>query len=127
MANGTAEAFARFEYRIFLRLPLQLIEGGMARYRDEQSVLRLAYEQALIDLDRAAASLLHDDTAAERAHDLRERTAPIRVAVALKQRRAKQQVESDAEDDLTLLRQRRETLLRKHRAHITAPPEPPNP
>lgn len=62
---------------------------------DERAPLRLAYENVLVTVDRAAAHLLDDEAAAARACALRQRTAAVRVTIALRQRRTKQRREAE--------------------------------
>lgn len=84
----------RAEYEA-VRFPLQVIEDDVMPHLDERAPLRLAYESLLIRCDDTAANLLHDQAAATRAHALRERTAAIRVTIALAQRRTRQRLEAE--------------------------------
>ena len=59
---------------------------GLAARRAGTS--RLAYEQFLIDCDRAAAYIFNDENAARRAADLKRHTAAVRILIARQQRRA---------------------------------------
>ncbi|MBC2638265.1 hypothetical protein H5400_05030 [Rhodococcus wratislaviensis] len=88
MTPGTlTRAILRMNYQL-ARIPLQVVENvGMAQL-DEQAPARLAYEQFLIDCDRAAAYLLNDENAAKRAADLKRHTAAVRLLIARQQRRA---------------------------------------
>ncbi|MDT2009734.1 hypothetical protein FXW78_49020 [Rhodococcus opacus] len=74
-------ALLRVNYRL-ARLPLQLVEDVAVSRLDEQEPMRLAYEQILIDCDRAAGYLLNDENAARRAADLKRRTASVRLLIA---------------------------------------------
>jgi hypothetical protein len=113
---GIPLAVARFNYR-FARLPLQLIEEiGVTRFR-EGAAIRLGYERVLIYCDRAAAYLLHDESAAMRARDLREQTDPARIALVLEQRQAEQQEQSKDVAEVHLLRGHRAKFLHRHQAY----------
>ncbi|RZL71147.1 MAG: hypothetical protein EOP32_40470 [Rhodococcus sp. (in: high G+C Gram-positive bacteria)] len=79
-------ALLRFEYRL-ARLPLQLVENIAVSHLDEQEPVRLAYEQFLIDCDRAAAYLLDDENAAARAAALERQMAAVRLLIAREQHR----------------------------------------
>lgn len=74
-------ALLRVNYRL-ARLPLQLFEDVAVSRLDEQEPVRLAYEQILIDCDRAAAYLLNDENAARRAAELERRTMSVRLLIA---------------------------------------------
>jgi len=74
-------ALLRVNYRL-ARLPLQLFEDVAVSRLDEQEPVRLAYEQILIDCDRAAAYLLNDENAARRAAELERRTTSVRLLIA---------------------------------------------
>ncbi|MCQ4120754.1 hypothetical protein [Rhodococcus tibetensis] len=74
-------AFLRVNYRL-ARLSLQLLEDVAVSRLDERGPIRIAYEQILIDCDRAAAYLLSDEDAARRAGELRRRTAVVRLPIA---------------------------------------------
>jgi hypothetical protein len=74
-------ALLRVNYRL-ARLPLQLVEDVAVARLDEQAPIRLAYEQILIECDRAAAYLLSDRKAANRATELTRRTASVRLLIA---------------------------------------------
>lgn len=77
------------------QFPLQLVEDvGMSRL-DERAPLRLAYENVLVTVDRAAGRLLDDEAAAARACALCQRTTAVRVTIALKHRRAQQRWEAE--------------------------------
>lgn len=103
-------AFLRFEYRL-ARLPLQLVEDVAGAYLDEQAPSRLAYEQFLIDCDRAAAYLLNDEHAARRAADLKRHTVAVGVLIARQQRRAAH------ETVICLAEQRARFVERRRRRH----------
>ena len=78
MRSGTlALAVLRAEYEA-ARFPLQLIEDVAMSQLDERAPLRLAYEDVLVTVDRAAAHLLDDGPAA------------LWVTTALRQRRTQQ-------------------------------------
>jgi len=83
-------ALLRANYRL-VRLPLQLFEDVAVSRLDEQEPVRLAYEQILIDCDRAAAFLLNDEDAARRAADLKRRTASVRLLIACEHHRVQRQ------------------------------------
>ncbi|MGW5152052.1 hypothetical protein [Rhodococcus koreensis] len=79
-------ALLRFQYRL-ARIPLQLAEDVGMAYLDEQAPVRLAYEEFLIQCDRAAAYLLDDEYAAARVGDLRRHTAAVHVTIARQHQR----------------------------------------
>ncbi|AQA25210.1 hypothetical protein BTZ20_4554 [Rhodococcus sp. MTM3W5.2] len=106
---------ARFNYR-FARLPFQLIEDIGATRLDEGAALRLGYERMLIYCDRAAALLLHDESAAMRARDLREQTNPARIALVLEQRQAELREHVKDADEVQLLRGHRAKFMHRHQA-----------
>ncbi|MET4610020.1 hypothetical protein ABIC28_000990 [Rhodococcus sp. PvR044] len=118
---GLPIAMARFNYRL-ARLPLQLIEDVAVVRLPEESALRLGYEKALIDCDRAAADLLNDESAATRACRLHEQTAPARVTRALELRRVEQHEEAVYAAEAELLHGHRERFLRRLREHISQSP-----
>ena len=77
------------------QFPLQLLEDvGMSRM-DERAPLRLAYEDILVTMDRAAGRMLDNQAAAARACVLRQRTAAVRVTIALEHRRVQQRREAE--------------------------------
>lgn len=87
-------ALLRLNYGI-AQFPLQLVEDvGISRL-DERAPLRLAYENVLVTVDRAAARLLDDESAAARASALHLRTAVVRFTLALQQRRERQRQEAE--------------------------------
>ncbi|MGW6376203.1 hypothetical protein ACWFRB_09090 [Rhodococcus sp. NPDC055112] len=119
---GIPMAVARFNYR-FARLPFQLIEDIGATRLNEGATVRLGYERMLICCDRAAAYLLHDESAAMRARDLREQTNPARIALAQEQRQAEQQEQGKDVADAQLLRGHRAKFVHRHQAyHGETPP-----
>lgn len=69
----------QMNYRLS-RIPLRFIEAVLTRL-DEQAPIRLAYEEALIEWDRAAAQLLGDQNANRRANELHRHTAAVRDAI----------------------------------------------
>ncbi|WP_231496425.1 hypothetical protein [Rhodococcus sp. UNC363MFTsu5.1] len=115
---GLPLAMARFNYRL-ARLPPQLIEDVAIVRLPEESALRLGYERILIDCDRAAAHLLHDESATTRACRLRDQTAPARVTRALELRRVEQHEEAIDAAEAELLRGHRERFLHRLREHIS--------
>ncbi|WP_236603758.1 hypothetical protein [Rhodococcus sp. WAY2] len=95
MRSGTLPmAVLRAEYEA-VRFPLQLVEDVGMAHLDQRTPLRLAYEKMLVTVDRAAAHLLDDEAAATRACALRQRTAAVRVTVALRKRRTQQRLEAE--------------------------------
>lgn len=114
--GGAATTLLRFEYRL-LRIPLQLIANGMTQL-DEGAAVRLGYERLLIDCDRAAAYLLHDESAAARACELQKATAPARVTRALQLRRVEQHEEAVDAAEAELLHQHRERFLKRQLHHL---------
>ncbi|MGW6376159.1 hypothetical protein ACWFRB_08860 [Rhodococcus sp. NPDC055112] len=118
---GLPLAVARFNYRL-ARLPLQLIEDVAIVRLPEESPLRLGYERILIDCDRAAAYLLNDESAAARARQLHDQTAPARVTRALELRRVEQHEEAIDAAEAELLRGHRERFLHRLRDHISQSP-----
>ncbi|MCZ4557228.1 hypothetical protein O4215_16785 [Rhodococcus maanshanensis] len=113
---GIPMAVARFNYR-FARLPFQLVEDIGATRLDEGAAVRLGYERMLIYCDRAAAYLLHDESAAMRARDLREQTNPARIALELEKRQAEQREQGEDVDEVQLLRGHRAKFLHRHQAY----------
>ncbi len=92
--GSLARALLRVNYDI-AQFPLQLVEDvGMSRL-DERAPLRLAYENVLVTVDRAAGRLLDDEAAAARACALCQRTTAVRVTIALEHRRAQQRWEAE--------------------------------
>lgn len=100
-------ALLRFQYRL-ARIPLQLVEDIAVSQLDEQAPSRLAYEQFLIDCDRAAAYILNDENAARRAADLKRHTAAVRILIARQQRRAHR-------DSVVLLAEQRARFVENRR------------
>ncbi|PBC38596.1 hypothetical protein CJ179_39080 [Rhodococcus sp. ACS1] len=100
-------ALLRFEYRL-ARIPLQMVESIAVSQLDEQQPVRLAYERFLTGCDNAAAYWLSDDTARERATDLRRHTAAVRPPIANEQHRIQHA-------GLIILDEQRERFL--HRRH----------
>ncbi|MFD6062108.1 hypothetical protein [Rhodococcus wratislaviensis] len=82
-------ALLRFQYQL-ARLPFQWVESLAVTHLDEQGPVRLAYEQFLIDCDRAASYLLDDENAAARAADLKRHTAAVRLLIAREQHHIQQ-------------------------------------
>lgn len=78
---------ARINYRL-VHIPLQLIEDVAMSQLDEAAPTRLAYEQVLIECDRAAAHLFDDQDAAARAAALHAHTAAVRLILARRRHRA---------------------------------------
>ncbi|MFC9841335.1 hypothetical protein ACFVKB_47465 [Rhodococcus sp. NPDC127530] len=76
----------RINYQL-LRMPLQFVEHIAVAQLDEQAPARLAYEQLLIQCDRAAGYLLNDDNAVGRAAELRRHTTAVRVGIARRHER----------------------------------------
>lgn len=111
-------AIARFNYRL-ARLPLQIFEDVAIVRFPEESALRLGYERILMDCDRAAAHLLHDESASTRACRLHEQTAPARVTRALGLRRIEQREAAINAAEAELLHRHRERFLRRLREHIS--------
>ncbi|GCE39656.1 hypothetical protein I1A62_28950 [Rhodococcus sp. USK10] len=107
MTFALAMALLRLEYRL-ARLPLQLVEDVAVSHLDEQAPSRLAFEQFLIDCDRAAAYLLNDENAARRAADLRRHTTAVGVIIARQQRRA-------AHETVILLAEQRARFVERRR------------
>lgn len=112
---------ARFGYRL-IRLPLQLVDDlVLSRTLGADDPIRLAFDRALIGCDRLAACLLDDPTSAQRAADLGERSAAIRLSIA----RYHQCLQQDT--DVLLARHRalfRDKQLRDHRSRLDEhPPE----
>ncbi|MBC2638277.1 hypothetical protein H5400_05090 [Rhodococcus wratislaviensis] len=93
--------FLRINYQL-LRIPLQLVGRIATTQLDEQAPSRLAYEQLLIRCDRAAAYLLDDEDADDRAAELDRHTAAVRVAITRRQ----QQVDAESATLLDLQRAR---------------------
>lgn len=114
-------AMARFNYRL-ARLPLQLIEVAAVAWLPEESALRLGYEKVLIDCDRAAAYLLDDRSAHDRACALREQTAPARTTRARQLRRIEQREQAVDAAAAELLHDHRERFHRRLREHINQSP-----
>ncbi|EHI43485.1 hypothetical protein OPAG_08988 [Rhodococcus opacus PD630] len=79
-------ALLRVNYRL-LRIPLQLAEDVGMAYLDEQAPARLAYEELLLQCDRAAAYLLDDEYAAARVGELRRHRAAVRLRIARRHQR----------------------------------------
>ncbi|MFF0816686.1 hypothetical protein ACFYVR_16265 [Rhodococcus sp. NPDC003318] len=104
---------ARFGYRT-ARVPLEVIDQVGVHRLDPTAPLRLLYEQALVGCDRAAAHVLRDDLAAERARALYARTAPARFEVARDRRRTRQHLQTRARIETIGMRERREMLRRRH-------------
>lgn len=77
--RGTTMSLLRINYRLS-RIPLRFIEAVLTRF-DEQAPIRLAYEEVLIECDRAAAQLLGDQDADRRATELHRHTAAVREAI----------------------------------------------
>lgn len=108
-------AAIRLNYRI-LRVQLELIEQLGVRRIHATAPARLTYERILINWDRTASRLLHDESFARRARALRHKTAPARIAVALERRRKEQRLEAQAEVETEFMRRRREALRLQHHA-----------
>ncbi|ELB92187.1 hypothetical protein Rwratislav_15388 [Rhodococcus wratislaviensis IFP 2016] len=62
---------------------------------DERAPLPLAYANVFVTVDRAAARLLDDQSAAARASALHQRTAVVRFRLALQQRRERQRQKAE--------------------------------
>jgi len=95
--GSLSRALLRVSYDI-AQFPFQLVEYvGMSRL-DERAPLRLACENVLVTVDRAAGRMLDDEAAAARACALRQRTTAVRVTIALEHRRAQQRREAEKAD-----------------------------
>lgn len=103
-------ALLRVNYRL-ARLPLQLVEDVAVARLDEQAPIRLAYEQILIECDRAAAYLLGDRTAARRATELTRRTASVRLLIAREHHRVQHR-------GVVLLDDQRERFLQRRQRGV---------
>ncbi|MFC9767592.1 hypothetical protein [Rhodococcus jostii] len=76
----------RINYQL-LRIPLQFVEHIAITQLDEQAPTRLAYEQLLIQCDRAAGYFLGDENANGRAAELHRHTTAVQAGIARRHRR----------------------------------------
>ncbi|MFD7012013.1 hypothetical protein [Rhodococcus jostii] len=76
----------RINYQL-LRIPLQFVEHIAITQLDERAPARLAYEQLLIQCDRAAGYFLDDENANGRAAELHRHTTAVRAGIARRHRR----------------------------------------
>ncbi|MGW0041092.1 hypothetical protein [Rhodococcus sp. NPDC003348] len=117
MMSELTIAVARLNYRI-LRIQLELIEQLGVRRIHATAPARLTYERILINWDRTASRVLHDESSARRARALHLKTAPARISVALERRRNDQRLEAQTEVETEFMRRRREAL--RHQRHAGA-------
>ncbi|MEN0136273.1 MAG: hypothetical protein AAGC80_14065 [Rhodococcus sp. (in: high G+C Gram-positive bacteria)] len=111
--SSLSMALLRVNYRL-ARLPLRLFEDVAVTRLDEHEPIRLAYEQILIECDRAAAYLLNDEDAAVRAADLTRRTASVRLQIAREHHRVQRR-------GVILLDEQRERFRRRRRQDPSQP------
>jgi hypothetical protein len=86
---------AALEYKV-LRLPATVVETQLvARFLDEESRVRLAYEKALGNVDAAVGRLLDDEALTRRGTALSRRAEVLENAVALEEKAAQRKAEAD--------------------------------
>lgn len=86
---------AVLEYKA-LRLPATVVETQVvARFLDEESRVRLAYEKALGNVDSAVGKLLADDELTRRGTALSRRAEVLGTAVRLEEKAEQRKAEAD--------------------------------
>jgi len=90
LSGRISRTLLRLNYEVIVRYPLQIIEDTAITHLGDGAVLRLAYEDLLADLDSSAGRLLNDQSAAARAHSLRERTTKVRTDIEASRLRMEQ-------------------------------------
>lgn len=88
-------AAAALQYKV-LRLPATVVETQVvARFLDEESRVRLAYEKALGNVDTTVGKLLANDALTRRGTALSRRAEVLETAVRLEEKAQQRQSEAD--------------------------------
>jgi hypothetical protein len=86
---------AALKYKV-LRLPATVVETQLvARFLDEESRVRLAYEKALGNVDAAVGKLLDNEELTRRGTALSRRAEVLESAVVLEEKAAQRRAEAD--------------------------------